>query len=61
MKLLLHLFKIEGTLNQHGHHSILQEHAIQAGLRLVKSFIFQHDNDSKRLLVVLWLFDLEGE
>ena len=42
------LFKIEGTLNQHGYHSILQWHAIPSGLRLVgPSFIFQQDNDRK--------------
>ncbi|MDF4290226.1 transposase, partial [Vibrio parahaemolyticus] len=42
------LFKIEGTLNQHGYHSILQRHAIPPGLRLVgRSFIFQQDNDPK--------------
>ena len=41
-------FKIEGTLNQHGCHSILQQHAIPACLRLVgPSFIFQQDNDPK--------------
>ena len=38
------LFKIEGTLNQHGYHSILQPHAISSGLCLVGSFIFQQDN-----------------
>merc|ERR1711980_80441 len=42
------LFKIEGTLNQHGYHSILQRHAIPSGLGLVgRSFIFQQDNDPK--------------
>ncbi|CAJ0951516.1 unnamed protein product [Ranitomeya imitator] len=42
------LFKIEGILNQHGYHSILQRHAIPSGLHLVgPSFIFQQDNDSK--------------
>ena len=40
------LFKIEGTLNQHGYHSILQWHAIPSSLRLVgPSFIFQKGND----------------
>ena len=44
------LFKIEGTLNQHGYHSILQQHAIPSGLRLVgPSFIFQQDNDPKHI------------
>ena len=42
------LFKIEGILNQHGYHSILQRHAIPSGLRLVgPAFIFQQDNDPK--------------
>ena len=29
------LFRIHGTLNQHGYHSILQRNAIPSGLRLV--------------------------
>ena len=29
------LFRIQGKLNQHGYHSILQLHAIPSGLRLV--------------------------
>ena len=29
------LFRIEGTLNQHSYHSILQQHAIPSGLDLV--------------------------
>ncbi|CAJ0954683.1 unnamed protein product [Ranitomeya imitator] len=42
------LIKIEGILNQHGYHSILQRHAIPSGLRFVgPSFIFQQDNDPK--------------
>ena len=42
------LFKIQGTLNQHDYHSILQRHAILSGLRLVgPSFVFQRDNDPK--------------
>ena len=42
------LFKIEGTLNQHGYHSILQRHAIPSGLHLVgPSLIFQQDSDPK--------------
>ena len=39
-------FRIQGTLNQHGYHSILQQYAIPSGLRLVGlSFVFQQDND----------------
>ena len=35
------LFRIQGTLNQHGYHSILQRYAIPYGLRLVGvSFVF---------------------
>lgn len=42
------LFKIEGTLNQHGCHSILQRHAISSSLCLVgPSFIFQQYNEPK--------------
>src|SRR4029434_2235125 len=42
------LLKIQGLLNQHGYHSILQRHAIPSGLRLVgPAFVFQQDNDSK--------------
>ena len=42
------LFRIQGTLNQHGYHSILQRCAIPSGLRLVgQSFVFQQDNDPK--------------
>ena len=47
------LFRIQGTLNQHGYHSILQRYAIPSGLRLVGlSFIFQQDNDPTHLQVV---------
>ena len=42
------LFRIEGTLNQHGYHSILKLYAIPSGLCLVVlSFVFQQDNDPK--------------
>ena len=41
-------FRIQGTLNQHGYHSILKLHAIPSGLRFVRlSFVFQQDNDPK--------------
>jgi hypothetical protein len=40
------LFRIQGTLNQHGNNSILQRYAIPSGLGLVGiSFAFQQDND----------------
>ena len=36
-----YLFRIQGTLNQHGYHSILQRYAIPSGLDLVPlSFTF---------------------
>src|SRR4029434_8261515 len=38
------LLKIQGILNQHGYHSILQRHAIPSGLRSVG---LQQDNDPK--------------
>ena len=43
------LFRIQGTLNQHGYHSILKWYVIPSGLRLVGlSFVFQQDNDPKQ-------------
>ena len=56
------LFRIQGTLNQHGYHSILQLYAIPSGLRIVGlSFVFQEDNDPTHLQAVYGLFDQEGE
>ena len=47
------LFRIQGTLNQHGYHSILQRYTITSGLRLVGlSFVFQQDNDPTHLQAV---------
>ena len=47
------LFRIQGTLNQHGYHSILQRYAISSGLGLVElSFVFQQDNDPTHLQAV---------
>ena len=47
------LFTIQGTLNQHGYHSILQRYAIPSGLHLVGlSFAFQQDNDPTHLQAV---------
>ena len=47
------LFRIQGTLNQHGYHSILQLYALPSGLRLVGlSFVFQQDNDPTHLQAV---------
>ena len=46
--LLVTLSVIQGTINQHGYHSILQRYAIPSGLRIVGlSFVFQQDNDPK--------------
>ena len=42
------LFRIQGTLNQHGYYSILQRYTIASGLRLVGlSLVFQQDTDPK--------------
>ena len=42
------LLEIECAPNQHGYHSILQQHAIPPGLHFGgPSFIFQQDNDPK--------------
>ena len=47
------LFRIQGTLNQNGYHSILQLYAILFGLGLVElSFIIQQDNDPTHLQAV---------
>ena len=47
------LFRIQGTVNQHGYHSILQQYAIPSGLHLVGlSFVIQQDNDPTHLQVV---------
>ena len=44
------LFRIQGTLYQHGYHSILQRYAIPSGLGLVGlSIVFQQDNDPTHL------------
>ena len=44
------LFRIQGTLNQLGYHSILQLYAIESGFRLITiSFIFHQDNDLTHL------------
>ena len=47
------LFRIQGTLNQHGYDSILQQYAIPSSLRLVGLyFVFQQDNDPTHLQAV---------
>jgi hypothetical protein len=47
------LFRIQGTLNHHGYHSILQQYAITSGLDLVGlSFVFQQENDPAYLQAV---------
>ena len=54
------LFQMQGTLNLHGYHSILQR--FPSGLPLVGlSFDFQQDNDPTHLQAVQRLFDQEGE
>jgi hypothetical protein len=45
MVALSDLFRTQGTLSQHGYHSILQWYAIPSVLRLVgRSLVFQQDN-----------------
>ncbi|XP_070972061.1 uncharacterized protein [Oncorhynchus clarkii lewisi] len=46
------LFRIQGKLNQHVYHSILQRYAVPSGLRLGLSFVFQQDNDPTHLQAV---------
>ena len=42
------LHRVQGILNQHGYHSILQRHAIPSGKHLIgANFLMQHDNDPK--------------
>ena len=46
------LFRIQGTLNRHGYHSILQRYTIPSGLRLVRQYLFfltKQDNDPTHL------------
>ena len=46
-------FRIQGTLNQHDYHSILQRYSIPSGLGLVGlSFVYQQDNDPAHLKAV---------
>ena len=55
------LFRIQGTRNQYGYHSILQRYATPSSLRLVgQSFVFQQDNDPTHLQVVWGIYD-QGE
>ena len=47
------LFRIQGTLNQHGYNSIRQRYAIPSRLRLVGlPFVFHQDNDPTHLQAV---------
>ena len=47
------LFRIQGTLNQHDYHIILQLYALTSGLRLAGlSVVFQQDNDPTHLQAV---------
>ena len=42
------LHRVQGTLNQHGYHSILQRHAIPSGQRSIgANYVMQLDNDPK--------------
>ena len=56
------LFRIQGTLIQHGYHSILQRCAIPSALRLVGlSFVFQQDNDPTHLQAKGYLTKKESD
>ena len=56
------LFRIQGTLNQHGYHNFLQQYTIPSGLRLVGlPFVFQQNNDPSHLQAVYGLFDQKEE
>ena len=47
------LFRIQGTLNQHGYQSILQGYATPSGFGLLGlSFVFQQVNDPTHLKAV---------
>ena len=42
------LYRVEGILNQHCYHSILQHQAIPSGQRLIgANFVLQQSNDPK--------------
>jgi hypothetical protein len=43
------LLRIQGTLNHHGYHSILQRYTIPSGLCLMGLFVFKEDNDQTHL------------
>ena len=56
------LFRIQGTLNQHGYHSVLQRYAIPSGLRLVgRSFVFQQGNDPTHTRLCKGLLNKESD
>jgi hypothetical protein len=47
------LFTIQGKINWHVYHSILQRYAIPSGLHLLGlSFVFQQDNDPTHLQAI---------
>jgi hypothetical protein len=50
--ILCDLFRIQGTINQHGYHGILQRYAIPSGLGFAGNLYFQQDNDSTHLQAV---------
>lgn len=42
------LYRVKGILERKGYHSILKNHAVPSGKRLIgKGFVFQQDNDPK--------------
>jgi hypothetical protein len=48
-----YLLRIQGTINKHEYHSILQRYAIPSGLSFMGlSFVFQQDNDPTHLQAV---------
>jgi hypothetical protein len=56
------LFRIQGTIKQHGYHSILQRYTVLSCLGLVGlSSVFQQDNDPTHLQAVYGIFYQERE
>ena len=57
------LFRIQGTRNQHGYHSIPQRYSIPSGLRLAGRIIYLSTGQctETHLHAVRGLFDEDGE